>query len=503
MFSLWPGIGEKKESENSTSLDSLKSVCIDALNKSVMIANERLDIVYVNDSLAELLSRVEGKITEIKASKIIGQNLNSLFKSLGHEYDFKALSGTNEFSVKAGTLSIKISVSSINNGKNNKGLFLIWEDTENSLENEALVRAMDNSQAVIHFEMDGTIIHANENFLQVMGYSLDEIKGKHHSMFAEPEYARSQDYKNFWARLNEGKYEASQFKRLGKGGKEIWIEASYNPIFNLDGKPYKVVKFATDLTSRKKANNDLANDFELNIQSVVQSVASSSADIHNTAELLASAVQDTIAQSQVVASASEELSLSINDISNRVKKSVSSVDEAVQKGKKIQEQVEGLVDAAAQIGKFTVLINNIAEQTKVLALNATIEAARAGEAGKGFAVVADEVKNLAGQTSKSTEDISSQIEGIQSIVNTTAASIQDMIDSIADVNEISKAVSSSVDDQSKSTNQVADNISKVQTVANSTGESSHNMLVVSTDLAEKSDSLKKRIYDFLIKVRNM
>src|SRR3989304_2881973 len=116
---------------------------------------------------------------------------------------------------------------------------------------KAELAAIGRSQAVIEFELDGTILTANENFLDAMGYSLEEIQGEHHSMFVEPEYVRSREYKEFWAKLNRGEFLADEFKRIGKGGKEIWIQASYNPILDAKGKPYKVVKYAADITARK------------------------------------------------------------------------------------------------------------------------------------------------------------------------------------------------------------------------------------------------------------
>ncbi len=137
------------------------------------------------------------------------------------------------------------------------------------------VQAIGKSQAIIEFSMDGTIITANENFLNVLGYRLDEIQGKHHSMFVETTYKNSSEYKQFWESLNRGEYKAAQYKRIGKGGKECWIEASYNPIFDLNGKLYKVVKFATDLTQRRADKMRVAD----NLKGVSSSVAAASTEM--------------------------------------------------------------------------------------------------------------------------------------------------------------------------------------------------------------------------------
>jgi len=123
---------------------------------------------------------------------------------------------------------------------------------------EDQVKALHRVQAVIEFHLDGTIVHANDNFLQTLGYTLEEIQGKHHAMFVDAEYAQSREYRDFWANLGRGEFDAGQYRRIGKGGREIWIQASYNPVFDSNGRPYKVVKFATDITAQKFQAADFA-----------------------------------------------------------------------------------------------------------------------------------------------------------------------------------------------------------------------------------------------------
>src|SRR5580704_2666965 len=126
----------------------------------------------------------------------------------------------------------------------------------NNQELEATVAAIGKSQAMIEFQMDGTVLTANENFLRLLGYPLDEVRGRHHSMFVDESYRQSPEYREFWAGLNRGEFQASEYKRIGKGGKEVWIQASYNPILDAKNKPVKVVKFATDVTAQKLKNAD-------------------------------------------------------------------------------------------------------------------------------------------------------------------------------------------------------------------------------------------------------
>ena len=124
------------------------------------------------------------------------------------------------------------------------------------------IDAISKSQAVISFELDGTIIDANDNFLNTVGYSLGEVQGKHHSMFVEESYVKSSEYKQFWDALARGEFKAAEFKRIGKGGKEVWMQASYNPIFDPNGKPFKVVKYATDITAQKLKNSDFRGQID-------------------------------------------------------------------------------------------------------------------------------------------------------------------------------------------------------------------------------------------------
>jgi methyl-accepting chemotaxis protein len=363
-------------------------------------------------------------------------------------------------------------------------------------EQKSLIDAVNRSQAVIEFGLDGTILTANKNFLNAMGYRLEEIQGKHHSIFAEPEYAQSQDYKRFWEELRNGNFHSGQYKRLAKGGREIWIQASYNPIFDIKGSPVKVTKFATDITieqQRRIASEEFAHD----VQSTVQTVSSSATEMNSTSQALSHSAEETSNQSAIVAAATEQLSASVSEISLQVTNSVEIVNDAVSKAEKSEELVKGLVQSADKIGEVTSLIADIAEQTNLLALNATIEAARAGEAGKGFAVVASEVKSLASETAKTTEEIRLQITDIQNISQMTAEAINKITNVISEISQISTTISSAVEQQSAATKEVSHNISKVQTAAQETGQSSTNLLEVSQELSKNSENLKKGVDVFL------
>jgi methyl-accepting chemotaxis protein len=348
---------------------------------------------------------------------------------------------------------------------------------------EGKIEAISRVQAVIEFNLDGTILTANENFLALMGYRLDEIQGRHHSMFAAPGVAESIEYREFWAKLNRGEFAVDRYKRLARGNREVWILASYNPILCPDGRPYKIVKFATDITDAVQERLRRA-EIQAAIATDLEDISQAASDVTTQTSNAASASSETSANVQAVAAGAEELAASVNEISQQVNHALDISTQAVAQGRQTNANVQALAAMAEKIGSVVQLINTIAGQTNLLALNATIEAARAGEAGRGFAVVAAEVKELATQTAKATEEISSQISQTQAATQEVVSSIDAITATVERVNEISVAISAAVEEQSAVTREMSANMQtasySVSSVSRSMGEIARSVELVSS-----------------------
>lgn len=319
------------------------------------------------------------------------------------------------------------------------------------------IEAIGKSQAVIHFNLEGNILWANENFLSTMGYTLKEIEGRHHSMFADAAYAASPEYQQFWQKLRRGEYDSAQYRRLGKGGKEIWIQASYNPIMDMNGKPFMVVKYATDITKeikRQKERERLSGQINNGLLSVAEGVSYA----RSQSVSAAGASTETSTTVNAVATAAEEMTSSISEISSTMGQTRSAVDDVIQQTLMADEATKVLSRNAAQMGGVIELIQNIAGQINLLALNATIESARAGEAGRGFAVVASEVKNLANQVAEATTQISNEIEQLQTASNNAVSSLDLIKNSIKTVENSVSTVAGAVEEQTAVTQEISANM---------------------------------------------
>ena len=418
--------------------------------------------------------------------------------------------------------------------------------------------AISKSQAVIEFDLQGHILTANDNFLNTVGYSLQEIQGKHHSMFVEPAFRQSDEYRTFWERLGRGIYDQGQYKRIGKGGKEIWIQASYNPILDASDKPVKIVKYATDIT--EQINN--ANAIKQTVDQVQDTVkAAVAGDLTQTIDLngktgllavlseglntLLDNMQEIVGQikdaADEVAIGANEISTGNADLSSRTEQQAASLEEtassmeeltstvrlnaenarqanqlaehaskvALDGGSLIQQVVvtmSSINESSQKIADIIGVIDGIAFQTNILALNAAVEAARAGEQGRGFAVVASEVRNLAQRSANAAKDIKGlildsvkKIETGNTLVGKSGDTMKEIVGSIKRVNDIIAEIAAASAEQTQGIEEVSKAVSQMDQMTQQNAALVEEAAAASENLQGQAAKLSERVSQFKVK----
>ena len=342
---------------------------------------------------------------------------------------------------------------------------------------EAKLRAIDQVQAIIEFDLDGTIREANENFLRVVGYSIGEIRGKHHRMFVDPAFAGSAQYRTFWAKLARGEHDSGEYCRLAKGARPVWLQASYTPILDANGRPLKVVKFATDITERKRLTQQL-DDLVGRIRHAVGEVTVSARDIADGNASLSQRVEEQAASLEEIAGSMKEMTETVQHNSQSAAGANQLAGEArasaQRGGRVVTEAVEAMdaINAASRkIAAIIGVIDEIAFQTNLLALNAAVEAARAGEQGRGFAVVASEVRNLAGRSASAAKEIKVLIQDSGAkvadgsrLVTQSGEGLRDIVGAVKKVTDIVAEIAAASGEQASGIDQIARAVTQMNEV---------------------------------------
>lgn len=413
------------------------------------------------------------------------------------------------------------------------------------------LNALQRSQAIIEFSLDGTILDANDNFLNAMGYRRDEIVGRHHSMFVPPAQASSRAYQQFWEQLNRGEFDQGEYLRLGKGGREIWIQASYNPVYDVNGRLSKVVKFASDVSAQKRMQAAIAevmadssrvmhclsdgmlsermnsqvlpeflplteavNGYIDRMHSMVTDIKQAASAVRQGSVEIASGNDDLSRRSEQQAANLEETAAAMEEITVTVQRNAGNAAEAdklagsarkvAEKGGEIVSKavvaMQAINASSKRITDIIGVIDELAFQTNLLALNAAVEAARAGDQGRGFAVVADEVRNLAGRSAGAAREIkdlirdsSDKVKEGTSLVNSSGEMLGEIVASVKKVNQIISEIAVASEEQATGIEEVKKSVMQMDEMTQQNAALVEEAAAASAQLGQQASQLEQLV----------
>jgi methyl-accepting chemotaxis protein len=424
-------------------------------------------------------------------------------------------------------------------------------------ENKAQLEAIGAVQAVIEFQMDGTVLWANPNFLNAMGYSLDEIRGRHHSMFVDAEERGGGAYEQFWAKLRRGESEKNRYRRIAKGGREVWVDAIYSPLLDADGKPIKVVEYASDVSAQvqqtrameaavqqaqtvikaatdgdltaRVASEDKSGDLRRMAESInsllggmaeiVSKVQGAASEVYRGAEEISQGNANLSQRTEQQSSSLEETASSMEEMTSTVKQNADNAGQANQLATAARDQAEkgGAVTAKAvramaeineaskKIADIISVIDEIAFQTNLLALNAAVEAARAGEQGRGFAVVASEVRSLAGRSATAAKEIKEliqdsvkKVEDGSVLVTQSGQTLEQIVASVKKVSDIVAEIAAASREQSSGIDQVNKAVMQMDQMTQQNAALVEQATAASQSMADQARSLNEMMVRYRV-----
>jgi methyl-accepting chemotaxis protein len=523
------------KSPQTANASVFKSAAFDVSSSAMMLVDRDLKVQFVNAATVSLLSTHKAAFEKIwpgfNPDAMIGLCIDSFHKNPAHQRSMLADPSRlpHRTDISVGDIKIELNVSAIYDEKGRYvGNTLTWEDVTQRRSNDGVLAALDRGKALIEFSLDGRIITANENFCRTVGYSLSELAGTHHSRLVEPDYGRSEEYRAFWKRLGEGQYQAGKFKRLGKGGRIIWLDASYNPIVDGTGRPFKVIKLADDITEteiqRENFENERAareeeqklvvsglaealgelsrgnlayqirenfpgeyealksnfNGSIAQVRDAMQRISQTAEGIRSEAQGINSSSDNLALRTEQQAASLEQTAAALEEVTTTVKNTASAsrnASQAVSAAKKDASLAEDVMQqtltamgqietSSNQISNIIGVMEEIAFQTNLLALNAGVEAARAGDAGRGFAVVASEVRALAQRSSDAAKEIKSLISTSTNQISAGGRFVRQAGDALGQIVQKVIEVNALVENIAGSANEQAIALSEVNTAVN-------------------------------------
>ncbi|PZU19442.1 MAG: chemotaxis protein [Shinella sp.] len=543
MFSKFTG-------HNRARLDALE-----AIKARVMIADAKLNITYLNGAVRELLSEAESdlraELPRFSMATLVGSNIDVFHKNPAHQRKMLAsLKEPYSATIRVGHHVFDLMVSPLFERDKLTGYVVEWANASERLKNLDFANrlsAVDKVQAMIEFSPDGTILTANANFLKATGYGLDELVGRHHSMLVDRDHAASADYTAFWAALNRGEAQVGEFARIGRDGRRVLLNASYNPIADERGRIVRIVKFATDVTERFNAVHRLgegltrlaageldcrldvpfAPDFEplrqnfntaiTSLSHTLGAVANASVEIDLHSSEVSSGASDLSQRTERQAASLEETAAALDEITVNVQNAAARSDEARKAAEQAKssashsamvmgEAIDAMArieDSSNKISSIIGVIDEISFQTNLLALNAGVEAARAGEAGKGFAVVAQEVRELAQRAASAAREIkeliahsSGEVKSGVKLVSETGEALRSIENSILVVNTQIQAIATAAKEQAIGLDEVNAAVNQMDQVTQQNAAMVEETSAASATLAGQAEQLRRLIEHF-------
>lgn len=425
-------------------------MALDAVRTNIMIADADFKIIYMNPAVMALMKEAEAELRQqlphFTASKLIGQDMGVFHRNPHYQTQLlRQLTEPHNAMITIGPRVFDLRVMPLVEDGERKGFVVEWADARERLLNldyAAQIAAIGRSQAVAEFSVDGVILKANDNFLNALGYTWEELEGRHlRSLWSEGN--ESGVMEAFWQELLAGRYQMGQYRLTGKDGRSVWFEANYNPIPDHKGKVAKIVVFATNVTAQIALLTDLKRLIDKNFGDIDGAIDLSASN----ASTAAAAAEETARNVEEIATSAEQFALSIQEISRSMAFSLTATEGAVAQTGAVEQSTMALSTAAQAMNGIVGMIRKVANQINLLALNAAIEAAHAGEAGKGFAVVAQEVKALANQASQATEQITAEIGRIQAISGDVVQALNAITQAVGTVRENVAITSSALEEQ--------------------------------------------------------
>ncbi len=539
----------------------------DIMNLTSIVSESNLkgDIVTCNDKFTEVAKYSKDELigkphSIVRHPDMPKEVFKAMWQTIGRGQIFR---GVVKNRAKDGTpYYVDAAIAPIlgKNGKPRKYVGVRYDITQYEIARQnmkGIVDAIDKAYATIEFDLTGTVLTANNVFLQTIGYTMDEIKGKHHSLFVEPSHSGTSEYRSFWEKLGRGEYDAGQYQRVAKGGKKIWLQASYNPVMDEMGRPFKVVKFATDITAQKEtqaeleacmaeaqkslgalAQGDLTQEmrgaYRGELEKIKTSINTALANLTHTMTSVREAVESVSAGAEQItkgnedlsqrtseqASSLEETSASMEEMTSTVKQNADNAKQANQlaiaardiadKGGSVTvravEAMGEINKSSKKIADIITVIDEIAFQTNLLALNAAVEAARAGEHGRGFAVVAAEVRNLAQRSATAAKEIKGLInESIQRVtdgsdlVDQSGKTLEEIVSSVKRVTDIIAEITAASEEQAGGIDQVNKAVMQMDETTQQNAALVEETTSASQSMQDQAKDLMRQVEVFKVK----